>query len=260
MNRGMKMMALSCALFGLSGCGIGLLSDMSRSLDDPVVREPDAESFVTENTITVRWEEDAGTDEFVLFRAVDSISPSYEIVYRGTSLEYADSGLDDGDRYLYALGNTRGTRLFGPSGAVLGVGSDVRRDEYEPNDERESATELSTDLTANIFFFSAYSGATAEDLDWYVVTVPPQRQANIVLVQRNLVGSGFSYMDIYIENESVEPITSGSAIAVPNYEFIEKEIRFRISPNAQRFFSAYSLAGGGLEVYDLSLSSITEIG
>ena len=260
MNKRIEIAAFVLSQIAFAGCDAGLLLEMSRSIDDPVVREPEVDSFVTESTINVRWEADEGTDEFVLFRAVDNSTLSYEIVYRGTSLEYIDTGIGDGDRYLYTLGNARGSQIFGPSEAVMGVGSDVRRDEYEPNDTRENATELSTDLTANIFFYSAYSGETVEDTDWYVMSVPPRRQANIVLVQRGLSGTGSSYMDIYIENESVEPITSGSTIAIPNYEFTEKRILFRISPSAQQFYNAYSLAGGGLEVYDLSLSSVTEIG
>ncbi len=242
-----------------SSCGAGLLPDMSRSLDEPVVRKPEVSSFITENTISVRWKEDEGTDEFILYRKPDNLTADYEIVYRGSAREYTDTGVEGGAQYLYTLGNVRGTRHFGPSDAVLGVGSDVRRDEYEPNDGREEATELSTDITANIFFYAAYSGETVEDADWYVMTVPPKMQANIIFIQQDFLGSGPTHMDLYLENESRDHIDNGDTIVLANNTLAAKDLRFRISPNDQQFFTDYSLVGGALKVYVLKIHSFTSL-
>ncbi len=249
--------------FGMSflfaSCTGGLLSSMNRQWKEPVIIAPFVDSFSRENEIEVFWDEDPGADSYVLFRASDSALPAYIEVYKGNALFFQDKGIPTGHRYLYSLGKIRGTKLFGPSEAVLGVGSSTVKDNNEPNDTSQEATELTWDLTSNIFYYSSVlPGISISDTDWYFVNVPPRRQANIVVTQRDLSGE-YSYLDMSIESVGITAIKNGVSIGIKNHSHQEESMKFKIIPNPQRFQNDLGLVGGSTEVYDIKVASLTEL-
>lgn len=254
----MKIKSLIIVVFSvlILSCSEGLLSDMLRVITDPLVEDPAVVSFEKEETINIGWDLDPGADEYILYRAVDSLDPAYEIIYQGTDLFVVDTDVSNEGRYLYTLGKVRGTKLFGPSGAALGVGSMVIEDALEDNDTKETATGLIWDLDANLYYYLSYKGAELEDNDWYHVTVPPRRQANIVVTQENLVGDN-TWMYLSLEGHGPEPIANNLGIPLKNYSYEEKIFYFVISPIPAEFYADPPAAGGSLINYHIFVESIT---
>ncbi|MCK5197333.1 MAG: hypothetical protein KAR21_03225, partial [Spirochaetales bacterium] len=197
-------------------------------------------------------------DEYILYRAVDTAVPAYEIIYQGDDLSVIDTDVAGQSRYLYTLGKVRGTKLFGPSDTVLGVGSMVIEDSLEDNDTKETATGLIWDLDANLYYYLSYNGTELEDYDWYNVTVPPRRQANIVISQENLVGLN-TWMYLSLEGHIPEIIANSTGVPLKNYSYEEKTFYFMISPIPAEFYADPPTAGGSLINYHIFVESITGI-
>lgn len=237
-------------------CSQSMLGDLLRVITDPVVENPSVVSFEKEETIEINWDEDSGTDEYILYKAVDAVLPVYEIIYQGTNLSVVDTDAVGGNRYLYTLGKIRGKKLFGPSDPILGVGSMVIEDELEDNDTKETATKLVWNLNANLYYYLSYSGAELEDYDWYYVTVPPRRQANIVVTQEGLVGLN-TWMNLSLEGHMPEIIANNVETPLKNYTYEEKTFYFLISPIPAEFYADPPTAGGSLINYQIFLDSVT---
>ena len=252
---------LTAVAMGLtSACQAGLLQDMSRSLGDPTVVVPSATSFVRENIVDVSWPQDANADLYILQRALDNASPSYSTVYSGTDTQYQDTNCTDQGRYLYRLTKTRGTKSFGPSDVVMGVASAVSKDSLEPNDLESQATSLTSTLAANLYYYSSVfqqNGApmVTQDVDWYSVSVPPHRKANIVVTQDGLQGgSTNTWMYFYLKGNVPSQIVNNSPIVITNYsDSATMAFLFKIYPIP----SSFAVNGGGsLITYTVSLNSI----
>jgi hypothetical protein len=245
-------------MFFLS-CGDGLLVDMTRIADDPVITKVQARSFIDENIIYLDWEEDPAADEYILYKAEDEIVLSYQVIYQGTDTTFVDNDCSDENRYLYTLAKLRGQKLFGPSDPVLGVGSSVCRDELEENNSKDQATTLTWDLVANIYFYRDWLDNELEDLDWYCVTIPPRRIAYIVVTQAGQATGDVTRMMFYLEGSSPTPVYNNTAQPIPNYSYSEKIFYFLISPKSDDFLYDPTLAGGSLIGYTISLDSITSM-
>ena len=241
-----------------SGCAEGLLDQMLRLDRDPEVRAPEVISFEEENLIGVRWKHDPAADSYILHRSLDGAVFNWERIYRGRALGYEDTDVPHGQRRFYRLSVSRGSKVFGPSAEVMGVGSNIRRDDHEPNDTREQATPLGADLSSTLWFFTANNGREISDTDWYRVRVPPRRQANIIVTDRVNTARD-KYILQYQDGSNVNEVVSGSAFALPNRDYREAEIMVRITPNPQTFYDNLGLAGGKTITYDISLHSITEL-
>ncbi len=246
----------------LASCGDGLLADMGRPLGDPSTDPPSVSSFVVENRIEVSWAADQRADVFVLQRAADGLTPAYQTVYTGTSTAYADTNCPDQCRYLYRLTRTRGEKSFGPSEVVMGVASSVCRDAREPNDTEAAATPLAATLTGNLYYYSSLAqpaGASLiqQDVDWYTVSVPAHRQANIVVTQDGLAGGSVStWMYLYLKGANPVQVINNQAIAIPNYADASESFLFKIYPIP----SSFAVGGGGsLITYTVSLNSVTSL-
>ncbi len=240
-------------------CREGLLTDMERVIEDPVVVRPGVDSFSEEGVIKISWEEDLGADEYVLYRAVDTAVPVYGIIYRGSNLLFEDRGVETGNRYLYTLAKIRGERVFGPSGASLGAESGIVLDEYEDNGTKEKATLLEWDLQSNLYYYQSYGEEKIEDYDWYRVEVPPRRKAMVVVTQDGLNSGDSSWIIFYLEGHTSFTVTNGDAVEIPNYNYETKELYFCISPRASGFVTDLTKGGGGFITYTVSLSQITGI-
>lgn len=256
-----KLILIALAVALSSSCGDGLLQEMGRALGDPVIAVPIASSFIREDHVEVSWDQDPNTDQYCLQRALDGAVPVYTEVYTGSGTSYTDANCTDQGRYLYRLVRTRGTRSFGPSDAVMGVASAVSRDTLEPNDSEGQVTTLTSTLAANLYFYTSVvqqNGAplVTEDVDWYAVTVPPHRQANIVVTQDNLQGgSTNTWMYFYLKGSSRMQIVNNQAIVVTNYsDTAAVTFLFEISPIPASFPAN---GGGSLITYKVSLNSIT---
>ena len=179
--------------------------------------------------------------------------------HRGTELAFTDEEAGSGVRYLYTLGKLRGRKRFGPSDAVLGVGSPVVEDGNEPNDTKESSTELVWDLQSNLYYYQSYTGQALTDYDWYSVTVPPRRIANIVIVQDGLNSGEDTYLKFSQEGHSSEEVVNNFSIPITNYTYEKAEYRFLISPNPPDFISSPDQGDGEVVNYNISLDSITSL-
>jgi len=256
-----KTLVITVVSFILLSCSEGLLGDMLRVIADPVVGIPTVTSFEKEETIEITWNADPGADGYILYRAVDTENPVYEILYQGTDLSVSDTDVINGagNRYLYILGKVRGTKLFGPSDPALGVGSMVIQDELENNDTKGRATRLIWDLDANLYYYLSYSGAEVKDYDWYSVIVPPRKQANIVITQEGLSANENCYISFALESGGVDPIINSIRIPIKNKTYVEKTFYFKISPIPGYFYDDPPTVGGSLINYHIYINSITSL-
>ncbi len=239
--------------FFMISCSEGPLGNMLRVSSDPCISVPSVVSFEIEEQIKISWNEDPGADEYILYKAPDQAVLVYEMLYRGTSLSVVDSNAAGGDRYLYTLGKIRGSKLFGPSDTVLGIGSMVINDDLEGNNTKGQASKLDLRYDANIYYYKSYSGSELKDVDWYYVIVPPRKQANIIVTYDQTGGIGLYF---YLEGHVVISITSGDSLSVTNNTDKERYFYFQISPNTSTFISDPAAGGGNLIDYNIFLHSI----
>ena len=252
-----KTLIIFIAITALASCSQSLLLTMGRVFKDPQVALPKVVSMAEENKIFISWDADPAAEEYLLERAIDAAAPIFSQLYRGSENSFTDEGVPDERRYLYRLTKIRGNRAFGPSEPVMGVGGNTREDLQEPNDTLETAKELTYDLASNIYYYFGHNNRKVEDLDWFYVSVPPQRQANIVVSESGLGIGANSSFNIYVEGNPEERIISGTSIPVKNESNQTVKIKFRISPIPQQFYDTLVGNGGRLVVYTLSLRSIT---
>ncbi len=260
MSKALRWTVVPALSLALACCGDGLLDQMGRVLADPTPVTPHVASFESEYRIGVSWEPDEAAEKYVLEKADDAANPVYSVIYRGTATSFLDSDCADQRRYLYRLSKTRGDRLFGPSGHTVGIGSAACRDQLEPNDEESGATTLEYDRAANLYFYRSCDGAIVQDTDWYAVSVPPRRKANIVVTQNGLVGGAVdTFMYFYLKGSVPEVIVNNEAIPIANPAYETRIFLFRISPNPDEFIADPTLAGGSFIDYVVSLLSITSM-
>jgi hypothetical protein len=262
MNRpGRRVLALLPLLLA-AGCSPGLLPELDRVLRDPVASPPSVSSLERELRIEVSWEEDPAAEQYLLERAEDSLLGVYLPVYRGTGTIYTDTDCRDQGRYLFRLSKTRGSRLFGPSSAVLGVASDTCRDGLEPNDTEEQATELGDfQLRANLYYYRATprpdSGQVLQDSDWYSLEIPAQWVAYLLITQVGLPsGSEYTYLRFYQKAATPIHVVNNQLVPVANPSPETRRILFKLSLDPADFILEPTLGGGTQVDYTLSLHSL----
>jgi hypothetical protein len=258
MNRAFPVLVLAACCAALAGCGDGLFAVLGRVNADPSPTAPCVVSFGTEYSIAVSWPGDNAAEEYILERADDAVNPTWTVAYRGTATSFDDGGRSDQARYLYRLKLARGTKIVGPSASVIGVGSAACRDALESNDLQENATQLDYDRAANLYYYRSYAGDTVEDIDWYSVSIPPRRTANIVVTQQGLGGGAVStFMFLYVKGNAPVTVINNQAVPIANTSYVTQECLIRISPNPDQFIADPTLAGGSFIDYTVSLVSIT---
>jgi hypothetical protein len=242
-------------------CTPGMFDLLDRTTDDPVLGKPFVESFVESNTITVRWERDEGADEYMLERAEDGAVLFFERVYCGGGTEYRDGGLGDNKRYIYRLFKTRGEKTFGPTEQALGVSSLVCRDEYEPNDTMEGAVRLETiDYISNMYYYRAYGGEEVMDEDWYVIRIPPLRQASVVVNDARVEESDRpTHFEYYEYERDHQPVRQLLNFWIVNNELVTKEYYFKLYPAKNQYIGAELPAGGAVIPYKISIREIVPV-
>jgi hypothetical protein len=239
------------------------LPELDRVLRDPQPSPPRVSCLQQELRIEVSWDADPAAEGFVLERVEDSLVQAYAVVYRGRGTSYTDTDCQDQGRYLYQLSKARGSRLFGPSEAVLGVASDTCSDELEPNDDEAEATELGDfPRQANLFYFRAtpglHPGEVLQDADWFWLQIPPQWTANILITQAGLPqGSEYTYLYFYRKAATPIHVVNNQLIAVTNSSPLAQRICFELYLDPADFILEPTLGGGTLVDYTVSLHSLT---
>jgi hypothetical protein len=250
--------AIALALAAAS-CGEGPLEAMERSDADPEIVAPSVVSFAAERSIGLSWPEDPNADEYLVEEASGSeASPSYSVAYRGSRASFREDGCADQSLHLYRLVKLRGEREFGPSEPALGVGSVTCRDCWEPNDAESQATGLGYQKEANLYYYRSCGGLEVQDLDWYSIEVPPRMVAYLVVEQTmpKLSGSAPTWMLLAREGQVPVPIENGVLIALTNYAYESKALRFEIYPRAADFIGSGGPQGGSLIDYTVRLERI----
>jgi len=261
MNDPRRLSVLLLPLLLAPGCSQGLLPELNRVLRDPAVSSPQVSSLDREYRIEISWEADPAAEQYALERAEDAMAGGYAEIYRGSDTSYSDTDCQDQGRYLFRLTKTRGNRVFGPSGAVLGVGSATCKDELEPNDSEQQATELAYDRRANLSYYRAtpslYPGRELQDTDWYWLDIPPHRIASLLITQVGLPpGSEYTFLYFYQKGTTPLHVINNQLIAVPNPSPETRRIFFKLYLNPADFIVEPTLGGGTLVDYTLSLYSI----
>ncbi len=262
MNRQGRSAFALLPLLLAAGCSPGLLPELDRVLRDPALTPPRVRSLDRELRIEVSWEEDPAAEEYVLERAEDSLLGAYVVVYRGTGTSYTDTDCRDQCRYLFRLSKARGSRLFGPSGAVLGVASETCKDELEPNDTEEQATALADfQRRANLYYFRAtpglYPGQVLEDSDWYSLEIPPQWMAYLLITQVGLPsGSEYTYLCFYQKAATPIQVVNNELVAVANPYPEARRVFFKLYLDPADFILEPTLGGGTLVDYTVGLHSL----
>ena len=152
-----------------------------RTADDPFDDVPATDSLTTEHTVYLSWKEDDAADNFYLMRSFDAISLDWICVYEGKSTSYTDTNLIDNEKYIYRLDKTRGAKCFEGKKYGYGWSSGTIIDYCESNDVPEDAAFLEYDRICNLPCVGFVTdNKEILDEDWFYVTVPPMRQADII--------------------------------------------------------------------------------
>jgi hypothetical protein len=242
------------ALSLFSSCTDGIYTVLGRDLGDPEVTIPTVVTMQNEYTVNCRWATDENADEYLLQRAEDASSLSYETIYQGTDTAYADKQLNsDQARYFYRLYKRRGNTWFGPSDPGFGVILDASNDEYENNDDESLAKCFTNTLIGMTYYFSSTGKPDGQsvviyDPDWYYVYVPVGCQATILLKY-----SGSYALRVKQKNGDWKQITSDNTFVVNNTSNVSGNMPFEIMYDPTNNFSNGS---GTYTSYTLGLTSI----
>jgi hypothetical protein len=262
MNRPGRSAFALLPLLLAAGCSPGLLPELDRVARDPALAVPRVRSLQRELRIEVSWDADPAAEEYILEKAEDSLLGDYSVIYRGTETSYTDTDCRNQGRYLFRLSKARGSRLFGPSGAVLGVASDTCGDALEPNDAEAQATELADfQRRANLYYFRAtpsrYPDQVLEDSDWYSLAIPPQWTAYLLITQAGLPsGSEYTYLWFYQKACLPIHVVNNQLLAVTNPSPEAQRVCFRLYLDPSDFILEPTLGGGTLVDYTVSLHSL----
>jgi hypothetical protein len=240
-------------------CEPSLFSDiLFRTVEDPFYDCPITDSLSLENTIYLKWSEDEACDEFILLRSYDQNNLDFKSIYEGNKTSYVDRNIEENCNYIYRLDKRRGEKIFRGKEYSYGYGASCRKDFYEPNDTENEAIFLEYDLVCNIPVVKYITDdAGYFDEDWFYITIPPKRTAEILVSQKNLenttTGSNTN-LKIQQKGATSQPVGQMSAINISNTTNETKDYYFKIFANTTDLFTG-SKANTVIE-YTISLSRI----
>lgn len=232
--------------------------ELFRTMDDPFYDVPEADSLTTEHTIYLSWKADDASDTFFLMRSFDVASPDWACVYAGNATAYTDKNLSANSKYIYRLDKTRGEKYFEGAGYCYGWSSGTRKDYCEPNDTEQTATFLEYDRICNLPCTGFVTGQKEFlDEDWFYVTIPPMRQAEIVIGQHNLEDtSAGAKTNLRIQVAGLESQSVKHLVAYPikNASYETRDFYFKIFPERTSLSSGNSFCT--VIEYTVSLNQI----
>lgn len=205
-----------------------------RTPQDPFYDTPSADSMKLEHTVFLEWNNDPAADTFRLMKSFDQNELSFECIYEGTENSYIDTELLDSCKYVYRLDKVRGSKIFKGNTYAYGWSSDCRKDNYESNDLEQNASFLEYDLICNLPCAGFITDSKEIlDEDWFYVTIPPMRQADIIVGQHNLSDSrtgAETNLRIQLAGLESQNISHQIAYAIKNTSYETKNFYFRIFP------------------------------
>lgn len=210
-----------------------------RNINDPFNDVPKADSLSKEHTVYLSWQEDDAADKYYLMRTIDNYI-NWDCIYTGNETSFIDKELEDNTNYIYRLDKTRGTTYFAGKDYAFGWSSETIRDYCEPNNVLEEATFLEFDRICNL---PCVTYRTEQkiflDEDWFYVTIPPNRTAEIIISQKNLINSDAkTNLKIQILEESSKPVNQQIAHQIKNPTNETKSLYFKIFPDTTELFSS----------------------
>ncbi len=242
--KGKFALLISCIILFFS-CNNDMYEYISRTSDDPdVSNAPKVVSYAEKDTIFISWEKDDACDTFILLRASDSLSPSFSEIYRGEELAYTDTDLVSGERYLYRLDKIRGKKYFTSSALGYGICSEMTAEPTDDNNDKEKATILENEYSANLYFARFYDGTEICDYDWYKVSVPPKHTVYVTVTESNLSDTATNTHFMYIVplyESAVVP--QSNAFALKNSSYETEFIYFSLYPNTTSYETLFVDSG-----------------
>ena len=237
-----KFIYIAITVLILSSCHNNIFDDiLFRTTDDPFYDIPQTDFLTLEHTIFLTWKADDAADTYILMRSLDQSVLNFSCVYEGTETAFTDTSLTDNNRYVYRLDKTRGAKYFEGRTFAFGCSTDCRRDIYEKNDTEADATLLEYDLVCNLPCMGFITQQNEIlDVDWFYVTIPPMRQADIIIGQHNLTNSNTGVQtDLRIQVSGFESQSVNHQVAYPirNTTYEPKTFYFKIFPERTRIAS-----------------------
>ncbi len=190
------------------------------------------------------WKEDPAADSYSLMRSQDVVPLDFKEIYAGKDTSFSDTDLIPGGRYVYRLDKYRGYEVFKGDECSYGFCSNLRNDEQEPNDSENSPVQLDSDLKGNLACVRYTTKATPQewvDEDWFYISLPAQRTAEILISQENLQNqSNGINTQIYFQvlGEQVQLVWQNTALKISNSSLKRQDILFRIFPDTTTLFSS----------------------
>lgn len=244
----------------LISCSTDINDVLFRDSSDPFKDIPEVKSFEREMTNYVSWKEDECCDEYILMRREDSAVSVFKSIYQGTGTEYVDTDLTESSRYIYRLDKVRGNRRFSGEKHAYGVGSTTRNDAFEDNDSEARAILLETDYAEATMpcYKIARENIIVSDVDWYYVTVPPKRQAEVIIKQTSLNDGATTNFYVLTPNNKPAAVKNNFAIELKNTSHQTQRIAFKVYANESNIFTESS-SGTVFLQYKIFLDKITLI-
>lgn len=228
-----------------------------RNINDPFDDVPKADSLSKEHTVYLSWQEDDAADKYYLMRSFDNTS-NWDCIYTGNETSFIDKELEDNTNYIYRLDKTRGIAYFTGKDYAFGWSSETIRDYCEPNNVLEEATFLEFDRICNLPCVTYQTKQkTFLDEDWFYVTIPPTRTAEIIISQKNLINTtegAPTNLKIQILEESSNSVKHQKAHQIKNPSNKTKSFYFKIFPETTGLFSSGTVST--VIEYTVSLNQI----
>jgi hypothetical protein len=241
-------------------CAPALWDEMGRFRDNPQVCPPRVVSFAEPGSIILCWDKDDCADEYILLRALDQ-DRQYSEVYRGTGLVYKDENVSVETRYLYALYKVRGSREFGPSLSVMGIGSFIQEDPCEDNDTRETAFPFTNNLLANTFGYKSIGHEySLVDRDFYSLVVRPHMTATYSVNVMGVSGNDPTGLEYQITYREPADVVDMGGIGFENNSSYSVTFIFSISPKDSEISQNAAEGGGRVFTYELNYIGETPSG
>lgn len=233
----------------------------SRTRPMPYGEAPTANGFRSDGKIKLQWSADEGADTYILMRRYDNPSTnnfdSWKSIWEGTDITFIDATVDSttSGRYEYRLDKRRSGEITSWENlTTLAVASRTEEDFHEPNNSKEQATIIETYRNANIYCFGYNDTRIIEDADWYKVSIPAGKAANITVTYGN-AGEDF-YLILYRLGQPTETIAHNTSFTVKNDGLTQQYVPFAIIPDHSRFLPIGS--GGSVIAYTITWVSITD--
>jgi len=219
----------------------------------------EADSFLGNKTISLKWQMDINVDEYMLMRARDEITGAgeYEEVYRGREVYYKDSSVEMDIRYLYRLDKISKGIVYLGQETGLGVGNRAEADFNEPNNTMEQATALSSFKRGTMYHYRFSDGRELTDVDWYKVRIAGSRTEYIQILEDGI--AGMTTLLLGMAGKEAIVAEQGKWYELKNEAVIEKEFFLELRPHTESYVGG-GMPGGMIRSYTIIRSDHIEDG